>query len=158
MPEGEIHTNHLWILLCVPLYIMAYNVYLRSPVHQWPSMLVISSLGYIAGYCCKHIWHSPPELNAFAAALTIGICANLYARMYDKFVFNTIVAGVFIQVPGSWGARGLLALAYGEYDRGLYYCYEMLAVCVAIAAALLLSNFIVLGARQLNRGTPHMDF
>lgn len=42
MPEEEIHANHLWLLLCVPLYIAAYNVYLRVSklvviCHFWPS-------------------------------------------------------------------------------------------------------------------------
>lgn len=29
LTEGQIHHNHLWLLLCVPLYVMAYNVYLK---------------------------------------------------------------------------------------------------------------------------------
>ncbi|KAF8470068.1 hypothetical protein BDZ91DRAFT_792088 [Kalaharituber pfeilii] len=136
LAEGKIHPNHLWLLLCVPLYIIAYNVYLRAPLHQWPSMIAVGSLGYAGGYVCKHIWHSPPEMNGFSAALLIGLGANIYARITDNFSFNTIVAGVFIQVPGSWGARGMLALAYAEYDRGLYYCYQMLVICVGIAGAL----------------------
>lgn len=37
----------------------------------------------------------------------------MYARVTDEFAFNAIVAGVFIQVPGSWGIRGLLSFAYG---------------------------------------------
>lgn len=99
-------------------------------------MLVVGSLGYCAGYCCKHIWDAPPEINGFAAALAIGLSANLYTRVYDKFSFNTIVAGIATQVPGSWGLRGILALAYAEYDRGLYFSYQMLAICVGIAWAL----------------------
>lgn len=59
------------------------------------------------------VWHAPPELNAFAASLALGLSANLYARITDDFAFNGIVAGVFIQVPGSWGMRGLLSFAYG---------------------------------------------
>ena len=59
------------------------------------------------------VWHAPPEFNAFAASFVVGFSANAYARVTDHFSFNSIVAGVFIQVPGSWGMRGLLALAYG---------------------------------------------
>lgn len=100
-------------------------------------MLVIGTLGYAAAYSSKHIWHAPPELNGTIAALTIGLSANLYSRAYDGgFAFSAIVAGIFIQVPGSWGMRGMLSLAYAEYDRGLYYCYQMLAICVGIAGAL----------------------
>lgn len=82
------------------------------------------------------VWHAPPEINGFVAAFTIGVLANTYTKVTDSFSFNTIVAGVFIQVPGSWGIRGMLALAYRDYDRGLYYCYEMLAICIGIAGAL----------------------
>lgn len=99
-------------------------------------MLIVGSLGYGVGYACKHIWHAPPEINSFASAFTIGLCANLYARVFDKFAFNNIVVGVVIQAPSSWGAKGMLSLANAEYDRGLHYCYQMLTICVAIAAAL----------------------
>lgn len=159
LEEGVIHPNHLWLLLCVPLYIGSYNVYLKviavtvshpvstlstgiliakiqSPLQQWIPMLLVGSLGYGAGYCCKYIWHAPPEINAFAAALAIGLSGNLYALQFNSFSFNTIVAGIATQVPGSWGVIGILALASGEYDRGLYHCYQMVAICVGIAAAL----------------------
>lgn len=99
-------------------------------------MIAVGSLGYGAGYACKHIWHSPPEFNGFAAGFIIGLSANLYGRITGQFAFNSIVGGVLIQVPGSWGARGMLAVAYGEYDRGVYYCYQMLATCVGIGCAL----------------------
>ncbi|KAL7268084.1 pheromone-regulated protein prm10 [Rhizina undulata] len=134
--SGVIMENELWLLLCVPVYICAYNVYLKTPWKQWPSMIIIGSLGYAAGFASKHIWHAPPEFNAFAASFTIGVSANIYAKYTDNFVFNAIVAGVFIQVPGSWGIRGLLKLAYAQYDDGLYWCYSTLAICVSMSAAL----------------------
>jgi len=99
-------------------------------------MLCAGSLGYGAGYACKHIWHAPLELSSFAAAFTVGLSANLYACVFDKFAFNTIVVGVLVQAPSSWGARGMLSLAYAEYDQGLYYYYQMLTVCVGISGAL----------------------
>lgn len=99
-------------------------------------MLIVGSLGYLTGYLCKHIWHAPPEINGFFAALAIGLSANLYGQRFDKFSFNATVAGIATQAPGSWGIRGMLALAYADYDDGLFYCYHMLAICVSIATAL----------------------
>lgn len=64
------------------------------------------------------VWHAPPEFNAFAASFTLGFFANLYAKITDDFAFNGFVVGVFIQVPGSWGIRGLLSFASGV---GLYF-------------------------------------
>lgn len=64
--------NKFWLLLCVPVYICAYNVYLKvpksysalasraantcsqTPFRQWPVMIVVGSLGYGAGFATKH--------------------------------------------------------------------------------------------------------
>ncbi|MCJ1469129.1 hypothetical protein MMC07_007762 [Pseudocyphellaria aurata] len=110
--ENTIAVNHFWLFLCVPLYIGAYNVYLKAPLRQWPLMITVGCIGYSVGYASKHVWHAPPEVNAFAASFTLGLLANLYTLATDRFSFNAIVAGIFIQVPGSWGLRGLLAMAY----------------------------------------------
>ncbi|KAH0606168.1 uncharacterized protein H6S33_003829 [Morchella sextelata] len=150
--------NKFWLLLCVPVYICAYNIYLKTPWRQWPSMIVIGSLGYGAGFASKYLWHAPPEFNAFAASFTLGVFSNMYARVTDEFAFNAIVAGVFIQVPGSWGIRGLLSFAYGDYEKGIYWNYSMLAICVSISLALIISNHIFFGFKLLNRGAPHLDF
>ncbi|TPX55976.1 hypothetical protein PhCBS80983_g04887 [Powellomyces hirtus] len=156
--EQNIAVSHYWLFLCVPVYIVSYNIYLKAPFRQWIVMSAVGALGYFAGYLCKRVWHSPPEVNAFVAALCIGVTANAYSRWKDDLGFNAITAGVFIQVPGSWGLRGMLALAYQEYDRALYWNYSMLAICVGISGALLMSNVIVFGPRLKNRGVPLTDF
>ncbi|TPX70149.1 hypothetical protein SpCBS45565_g01964 [Spizellomyces sp. 'palustris'] len=156
--EQTIAVSHLWLILCVPLYIVSYNVYLKSPPRQWPVMTLIGALGYGISYLSKRIWHAPPEINAFTSALGIGLASNMYARVTDDLSFHAITAGVFIQVPGSWGLRGMLALAYQEYDRSLYWNYSMLVICVGIGGAILMSNYMVWGFRLKNRRVPLTDF
>ncbi|KAJ3186866.1 hypothetical protein HDU85_006901 [Gaertneriomyces sp. JEL0708] len=156
--EQTIAVNHLWLIACVPLYIFSYNIYLKAPWRQWIVMTLVGTIGYAVGYLCKRVWESPPEVNAFMAAFAIGLSANAYSRWSDDLSFNAIVAGVFIQVPGSWGLRGMLALAYQEYDRALYWNYSMLAICVGISGALLLTNCLIWGPRLINRGVPLTDF
>ncbi|KAI8998096.1 hypothetical protein BC832DRAFT_566171 [Gaertneriomyces semiglobifer] len=156
--EQTIAVNHLWLIACVPLYIFSYNIYLKAPWRQWIVMTLVGTIGYAVGYLCKRVWESPPEVNAFMAAFAIGLSANAYSRWSDDLSFNAIVAGVFIQVPGSWGLRGMLALAYQDYDRALYWNYSMLAICVGISGALLLTNCFIWGPRLMNRGVPLTDF
>ena len=103
---------------------------------MWPSTLYTAIGGYAAGFLTKRVLHCPPELNALAAALAIGFLANVHSKFTNRLSSHAIVAGVFVQVPGSWGMRGVLAFAYGEVERGIYWTYEMLVICVAIAAAL----------------------
>lgn len=91
---------------------------IKSPLHQWPLMLLIGSLGYLSGYSSKHIRHSPLEFNGFVATLTIGLFANLHSRFFDKFSFNTIL-GIFIQVPVSWGPRGCWLWHIGSTKGGI---------------------------------------
>ncbi|KAJ3244238.1 hypothetical protein HK104_008056 [Borealophlyctis nickersoniae] len=121
-------------------------------------MTLVGSAGYAVGYLCKRIWLAPPEVTSFFAALAIGLTSNAYTRVTDRLSFNAVVAGVFVQVPGSWGLRGMLAFAYQEYDRAMYWTYSMLVICVAISGAMIFTNYMFFGLKLRNRGAPHMDF
>jgi len=57
MPEGKIHPNHFWLLLCVPLYIAAYNVYFKVSLSlnerfNAPANTSSPSLRCTNGYLC----------------------------------------------------------------------------------------------------------
>ncbi|KAJ3043515.1 hypothetical protein HDV00_004904 [Rhizophlyctis rosea] len=134
--EQTIQVHHAWVVLMVSLYVVSYNYYLQIPYRRWPSTFYTALGGYAAGFLTKRVLHAPPELNALSAALAIGLLANLHSRFTDRLSTHAIVAGVFVQVPGSWGMRGILEFAYGNVERGVYWTYEMLVICVAIAGAM----------------------
>ena len=47
MEEGAINTSHLWLFLCVPLYIVACNVYLKVNIVAVSHSISIPSWRYL---------------------------------------------------------------------------------------------------------------
>ena len=89
------------------------------------------------------------ELGVFVGALLVGAASNLYARFLNRPATVTLVPGVLLLVPGSFGFRSLASLLDREVVLGVETAFKMILMAVALVAGILVSNIVAPPKRTL---------
>jgi len=89
------------------------------------------------------------ELGVFVGALLVGTASNLYARIVNRPATVTLVPGVLLLVPGSFGFRSLASLLDREVVLGVETAFRMILMAVALVAGILVSNIVAPPKRTL---------
>jgi uncharacterized membrane protein YjjP (DUF1212 family) len=89
------------------------------------------------------------ELGVFVGALLVGTASNLYARFVNRPATVTLVPGVLLLVPGSFGFRSLASLMDREVVLGVETAFRMILMAVALVAGILVSNIVAPPKRTL---------
>ena len=127
-----------WIaLVLAPL---AFTVLLRARPRDYPWILCIGALAFIAGRAAA----SPlgPELGAFTGALVAASLSNLLARRRGGSPATTLVPSILLLVPGSVGFRSLTLLMNRDVLSGVEAAFRMMIMVAALVAGLLMAGVI----------------
>ena len=90
-----------------------------------------------------------PELGAALGAWVLGCLSNLLARRRGKPASITLVPGLLILVPGSFGFRSLEALVHNDVLAGVETGFSMALIAISLVTGLFLSNLTVAPRRLL---------
>lgn len=103
-----------FFILLVPLFAVAYCVFVRARVFRWPVMIIVSAIGYVVNFCLSCYAQAPSQVLQVVPAFTIGLLSNLLTKVTGKMSFDTVLLGVFYLVPGGLSIKA----GYGIFDSG----------------------------------------
>lgn len=84
---------------------------------QIPPMLVIAVAGYVTNYFCTETLGSNSQVANTVGAFTIGVCGNLYSRLWHGHAATAILPGIFVLVPSGLAATGSLISGVRSADQ-----------------------------------------
>ncbi len=89
------------------------------------------------------------ELGTWAAAFTVGLAGNLFARLARRPASVMQVPGLVVLVPGTLGVRSVAALSQENTLLGVQGAFSVLTVGIALAMGLLLASALLPARRPL---------
>lgn len=84
---------------------------------QIPPMLVIALAGYVTNYFCTETLGSNSQVANTVGAFTVGVCGNLYSRIWHGHAATAILPGIFVLVPSGLAATGSLISGVHSADE-----------------------------------------
>lgn len=136
-----------------------------TPLGEWtllPSMVLAAAsylvlfqarrqdFGWILAACALGFYGSRlgalmlgPEFGVGLGALALGIGSNLWSRRYDRPSLTTVLPGLMLLVPGSWGFRSLGFFFQDQVMMGFETLIRMVILATALLAGLMLANAVV---------------
>ncbi len=90
-----------------------------------------------------------PEIGMLLAAFATGLAGNLHARINHRPAAVAIVPSLILLVPGSLGVRSVSALVARDVVPGLDALFTLVVLAAALAAGILLANFVTPPKRSL---------
>ncbi len=134
-------------LLAAPLAAASFTVLFRARPTDYGWILFGCSVAFLTA---RHT-SGPlgPELGAALGAWVLGCLSNLLARWRGKPSAITLVPGLLILVPGSFGFRSLQALVQNDVLAGVETGFSMALIAMSLVTGLFLSNLTVAPRRLL---------
>ena len=129
------------VCLAVVVAPTAFGVIFRAPARLWPAIIATSAAGFIANRIGDHM--IGPELGAFVGALVIGVCSNLYARVFNRPAMALLTPGILVLVPGSIGYRSLTAMLESNTIEGIELAFAMVMVGVSLVGGIVMANVVL---------------
>ena len=131
-----------WVMVIALLSTgIGYTVLLKArPRDGW----VVIGMSFFAFEAAR--WGSDwlgPQLGACAAALLVGLAANLHARLRNLPATVAQLPGLLVLVPGSLGFQGFRAMLLSDRDAGIDAGFTMLLVSGSLVAGLLTAQVIL---------------
>ncbi|BCS23509.1 threonine/serine exporter family protein [Aspergillus puulaauensis] len=167
--ETQCRTNYpvWWPIAFVLPFTFCYVIVNKGNWKQMPPMLGIS----LAGWCVNHFsnqrFAAVPTLSQALGALTVGVLANLYARIEHGMAVALMHPAIYLQVPGSLAASGSLISGLSNADQlnkngstdapreamfsDLNAGYTMAQIGIAITVGLSISVLLVYPIRKKAR-------
>lgn len=90
-----------------------------------------------------------PEIGMLVAAFATGLVGNLHARVNHRPAAVAIVPSLILLVPGSLGVRSVSALVAKDVVPGIEALFTLVVLAAALAAGILLANFVTPPKRSL---------
>ncbi|KAI7877975.1 DUF1212-domain-containing protein [Lichtheimia hyalospora FSU 10163] len=154
-----------FFILLVPLFAVAYSVFVRARVFRWPVMIIISAIGYVVNFCLSCYARAPSQVLQVVPAFTIGLLSNLLTKFTGKMSFDTVLLGVFYLVPGGLSIKA----GYGIFDsgqndavtdnlgnQGANFALSMIETSIGITIGLFVATLLVYPKGSSH--TPLMNF
>jgi uncharacterized membrane protein YjjP (DUF1212 family) len=124
----------------------AFAILFRARIAQWPVIFAVSLAGFLATlFGSRYLFEAGP----FLGALTVGLGANLYARLANRPALAVITPGMVLLVPGSLGYRSLTYLIDRETIAGVDFAFNMLLVAMSVVGGFLAANAALPPKRNL---------
>lgn len=98
--------------LLVPLFALAYCVFLRARPPRWIIMIGVSACTYVINYSLACWAGAPSQILQVVPAFGLGLLGNLLSKFTGKMSFDAMLLGVFYLVPSSLGIKA----AYGVFS------------------------------------------
>lgn len=137
-----------WLLgAAVVLVPLAFAVLLQARRSEWPVILAVSILGFVAAKLGSVTLGR--EFAPFLGALVVGAASNGYARWIDRPASVPLIPGILLLVPGSVGYRSLTAFLEDHAVQGLELAFTTTLVAASLVGGLLVANVIIPPKRLL---------
>ena len=162
-----------WQIVFVLPFTFAYAIVYQTKWKQLPAMLIVALAGWVVNHFAASRFPTVQPLSQALGALTVGLLANLYSRLFHGLAVAIMHPAIFIQVPGSFAASGSLINGLRNADAithrtgeansthlsgaggpspALHAGYAMVEIAVGIAAGLSISALLTYPIRK-KRGT-----
>ncbi len=136
-----------WFLIAAPVAAASFTVLFRARPGDYPWILLGCAVAF---QVARHAGAAlGPELGAALGAWVLGCLSNLLARWRGKPASITLVPGLLILVPGSFGFRSLEALVRHDVLAGVETGFSMVLIAISLVTGLFLSNLTVAPRRLL---------
>lgn len=86
--------NKAFFALLVPLFALAYCIFVRARPFRWPTMIVVSAIGYVVNFALSCWARAPSQVLQVVPAFTIGFIGNLLTKVTGKMSFDAVLLGV----------------------------------------------------------------
>ncbi|KAI7898259.1 uncharacterized protein BX663DRAFT_525723 [Cokeromyces recurvatus] len=144
-----------YYFLTVPLFAVAYCIYLRARLPRWPIMIIVASSGFVANWALACHANAPSQVLQVVPAFVVGLLGNLLTKITGKMSLDAVIVGVFYLVPGSLGLKAALGFfdnsGASEYaNQGAGFALSMIETSIGISVGLFISTLIV-----YPKGTQH---
>ncbi|MCP3957907.1 MAG: threonine/serine exporter family protein [bacterium] len=134
-------------LLAAPLAAASFTVLFRARPVDYGWILLGCSVAFLTARFGGDAFG--PEIGAALGAWVLGCLSNLLARWRGKPSSITLVPGLLILVPGSFGFRSLQALVQDNVLAGVETGFSMALIAMSLVTGLFLSNLTVAPRRLL---------
>ena len=135
------------VVIAAPLAAAAFTVLFRARPTDFGWILIGCSVAFATTrYSSVALG---PEIGAALGAWGLGILSNLLARWRGKPSSITLVPGLLMLVPGSFGFRSLQALVNNDVLAGIETGFSMVLIAMSLVTGLFLSNLTVEPRRLL---------
>lgn len=104
--------------LLVPLFAIAYCVWLRARPPRWPVMTAVSAVTYTINYALACWANAPSQILQVVPAFGLGLLGNLLSKFTGKMSFDAVLLGVFYLVPSSLGIKAAYGIFSGTDEVG----------------------------------------
>ncbi|ORZ10752.1 hypothetical protein BCR42DRAFT_333438 [Absidia repens] len=151
----------VYYFLTVPLFAVAYCVYLRARIPRWPVMIIVAIIGFVVNWALACRATAPSQVLQVAPAFVIGLLGNLYTKFTQKMSFDAVLLGVFYLVPGSLGLKSALGFfgttTGSEFsNQGAGFALSMIETSIGISIGLFVATLLVYPKGTAH--TPLMNF
>jgi uncharacterized membrane protein YjjB (DUF3815 family) len=141
-PPAGAHVDSTATLVAALLLAPAsFAILLQARARDLGWVLLASTLAYL-GTRQGAVWMGP-ELGAFLGACLLALCANLYARRFQRPSAVLLLPGLLMLVPGSLGFRSLSALMEQDVLGGVSTAIAVALVAISLVAGLFAASAIV---------------
>jgi len=131
-----------WLLLpALLLWAMAFLVIFQAMPDDAVWILLACSVGFGAARLGAH--YLGTAFGAGLGAWALGAGSNLLARLRGRPPWVTLLPGIMLLVPGSFGFRSLDYVLHQQMLAGLDTAFQMVFLAVAMLMGLLLANLMV---------------
>ncbi|CEP18754.1 hypothetical protein [Parasitella parasitica] len=147
--------------LTVPLFAVAYCVYLRARIPRWPIMVVVAACGFVTNYVLSCYANAPSQILQVVPAFVVGLLGNLLSKFTGKMSLDAVILGIFYLVPGSLGLKSALGFfgqsGTGEFaNQGAGFALSMIETSIGITVGLFIATLLVYP--KGTQHTPLMNF
>lgn len=82
--------------LTVPVFAVAYCIYLRARVPRWPYMVTVAACGFVTNWALSCKAHAPSQVLQVVPAFVVGLLGNLLSKFTGKMSLDAVILGVSI--------------------------------------------------------------
>ncbi|KAG1563282.1 hypothetical protein G6F49_000160 [Rhizopus delemar] len=141
--------------LTVPLFAIAYCIYLGARPPRWPVMVFVAVAGFVTTYVLACYTSAPSQVLQVVPAFVVGLLGNILSKLTGKMSLDAVILGVFYMVPGSLGLKAALGFfgqsGTGEFaNQGAGFALSMIETSIGISVGLFVATLIV-----YPKGTQH---
>jgi uncharacterized membrane protein YjjB (DUF3815 family) len=86
----------VYYFLTVPLFAVAYCVYLRARLQRWPVMIFVGAAGFVTNYALSCYAHAPTQVLQVVPAFVVGLLGNLFSKFTGNMTLDAVILGVKI--------------------------------------------------------------
>jgi len=119
----------------------SFTVLFDARIKDCPWILLSAIIGSLSSYFGNAILGA--EIGPFLAGLSVGALSNVFARIHKRPASLTLIPGIILLVPGSFGYITLSYMFDHNVVAGLENAFLTLSIAISIVMGLLIGNILI---------------